>query len=412
MRILIVDDSAMSRIMLEHSLKKWGYDFVSADNINTATELILSNSINFIITDWVMPGGDGPDLCRRIRELNQDFYIYIILVTSLQGSQSLVEGMEAGADDFIHKPIQMDELLARIRAGERVLQLERSLHERNLKLQELSNSLIEANAIINMDLQLAERMQRGLLPICPSNLQGVVIDGFFCPSGHVSGDIYNFFPLDENHIGFYAIDVAGHGVAAAMMSFTLSQILTPDLSRGGPLKSSLPDAPYYEIVTPVSVVIEQLNHQFQADAINGLYFTMVYGVVNTKLHTIDLCMGGHPRPIYLSKGEYAQFIGEGSFPVGITSMAEYESLRVDFYNGDRLFLYSDGITECMNNDAEMFGDERLLKFIEETRLLPSNEVLNLLEQQISHWRGNHKFDDDISVLMLIMSDNEIDAITN
>jgi two-component system, cell cycle response regulator len=147
MRILIVDDSAMSRLMLEHSLKKWGYEVVSVDNIDAATELLLNASINFVITDWVMPGGDGPDLCRRIRELNQDFYIYIILVTSLQGSQSLVEGMEAGADDFIHKPIQMDELLARIRAGERVLQLEKTLQERNIKLQELSDSLLEAQIV-------------------------------------------------------------------------------------------------------------------------------------------------------------------------------------------------------------------------------------------------------------------------
>lgn len=405
MRILIVDDSAMSRMMLEHSLKKWGYEVVSADNIDAATELLLNKSINFVITDWVMPGGDGPDLCRRIRELNRDFYIYIILVTSLQGSQSLVEGMEAGADDFIHKPIQMDELLARIRAGERVLQLEKTLQERNVKLQELSDNLLEAQTVINMDLQLAERMQRGLLPICPSSLQGVTIDGLFFPSGHVSGDIYNFFRLDEHRIGFYTIDVAGHGVAAAMMSFTLSQILTPDLNRGNPLKNSLPDAPYYEIVTPSSAVVEILNRQFQTDAINSLYFTMIYGVVNTQLHTIDLCQAGHPNPIYLPEKGAAQFIGESSFPVGITTIAEYESLCLDYRNGDRLFFYSDGITECMNSNGEMFGSERLLMFVEETRLLPVSEVLNLIEQRISCWRGNNKFDDDISMLVLIMSDN-------
>ncbi len=405
MRILIVDDSAMSRMMLEHSLKKWGYEVVSVDNIDAATQLLISGSIHFVITDWVMPGGDGPDLCRRIRELNQPFYIYIILVTSLQGSQSLVEGMEAGADDFIHKPIQMDELLARIRAGERVLKLEQTLHEHNIQLQELSDNLLAAQEVISMDLQLAERMQRGLLPICPSSLQGVAIDGLFCPSGHVSGDIYNFFRLDEHHIGFYTIDVAGHGVAAAMMSFTLSQILTPDLSRGNPLKNSLPNAPYYEVVMPSSTVIEKLNRQFQTDTINSLYFTMIYGVVNTQLHTVDLCQAGHPNPIYLPKEGSARFIGDGGFPVGITTIAEYESLCLTYYNEDRLFFYSDGITECMNSQGEMFGEERLLLFVEETRQLPISEVLNLIEKRISCWRGSNKFDDDISMLVLIMTGN-------
>ena len=126
MRILIVDDMAISRMVLERYLKKWGYETVSVDNIDAATELLLSDSIHFVLTDWVMPGGDGPTLCRRIRAFNKPFYTYIILVTSLDDSQSLVDGMEAGADDFIHKPIKMNELLARIRAGERVLQLEKS----------------------------------------------------------------------------------------------------------------------------------------------------------------------------------------------------------------------------------------------------------------------------------------------
>jgi sigma-B regulation protein RsbU (phosphoserine phosphatase) len=402
MRILIVDDSTITRMVLEKSLKSWGYEAISVDNINSAIEIILKDEINFVITDWVMPGGDGATLCRNIRVLNRPFYIYIILVTSLKGSQSLVEGMESGADDFIHKPIQMDELLARIRAGERVLQLERTLQERNAKLQQLSNNLLAAQEVINKDLQLAEKMQRSLLPTCAASTQGVAIDGLFCPSGHVSGDIYNFFSLDEDNIGFYSIDVAGHGVSAAMMSFSLSQILTPDLNRASPVKSSLPDAPYYEVVMPASKVVGSLNTQFQSNSPDSLYFTMIYGVINTKLHTIDLCQAGHPSPIYLPQAGKAQLIGDGGFPVGITSIAEYDSIHLSYNEGDRFFLYSDGITECMNSNEEMFGTERLLAFVEETRTLAIDSVLKLLEERVSLWRGSKNFDDDISMLVLII----------
>ncbi len=371
MRILVVDDMAISRMVLERSLKKWGYEVISVDNIDAATELLLNDSIHFVLTDRVMPGGDGPTLCRRIRALNKPFYTYIILVTSLDDSQSLVDGMEAGADDFIHKPIKMDELLARIRAGERVLQLEKVLQDRNGKLQELSNNLLAAQKTITQDLQLAGTMQRSLLPTASSSLQGIAIDCLFCPSIHVSGDIFNFFRLDEGHVGFYSIDVSGHGVAAAMLSSRLSQLLTPEMNRGSPLiEYSLPEAPHYGIVKPSTAVIEALNLQFQMDDIHTLYFTMVYGVIDTHLHTIDLCLAGHPNPIYLPAVGVAQFIGDGGFPVGITTLAEYESISLNYTSGDRLFFYSDGITECMGVNQEMFGPERLLNFINETRELP------------------------------------------
>ena len=216
MQVLIVDDAPIARTMLERTLKKWGYEVVSVSNIDAATELVLSDSIQFVLTDWVMPGGDGPTLCRRIRALNLPFYTYIMLVTSLSNSQLFIEGMAAGADDFIHKPIQMDELHARIQAGERVLQREKTLHDRNVKLQELnvdlhelSKKLLAAQEVINRDLQLAEQMQRSLLPTSSSGLRGVAIDGLFCPSAQVSGDIFNFFRLDEHHIGFYAVRCGG-----------------------------------------------------------------------------------------------------------------------------------------------------------------------------------------------------------
>jgi len=107
MRILTVEDNPLTRIMMEKSLEKWGYDVVSVDNINSAIEIILSDAIQFVITDWMMPGGNGTVLCRRVRALNLPFYTYIILVTFLDDTQSAVQGMDAGADDFIRKPIQL-----------------------------------------------------------------------------------------------------------------------------------------------------------------------------------------------------------------------------------------------------------------------------------------------------------------
>ena len=385
MRILIVEDNLITRVMMERSLKKWGYDVISVDNINLAIAVIPSEKIQFVITDWIMPGGNGNLLCQRVRELNLPFYTYMILVTSLDDSQSAVEGMDAGADDFIRKPIHPEELHARIRAGERILTLERNL--------------TVAYEVINRDVKMAENMQRSWLPTAASTVQDIAIDWLFHPSTHGSGDAFNHFQLDEHHVGFYMIDVAGHGIAANMLSFTLSKFLSPDTSCSILLKytSSASDC---QLVRSAPDVVTNLNKDFQTDANITLYFTMIYGVIDTLSRTIDLCQAGHPHPLYLQQEKSAEFIVNGGLPVGVITDASYESVPQKYCSGDRLFLYSDGITECESPDGEMFGSERLRLFVDETRHLKVSEVIRQFDERISAWTGRDGFEDDISMLVM------------
>jgi len=400
MRVLIVEDNLLTRTMMERSLQKWGYDVVAVDNITAAMTLIVDEKIQFVITDWIMPGGNGTELCHSVRALNLPFYTYIILVTFLDDVQSAVHGMEAGADDFIRKPIQLDELRARIKAGERILDLEKKLHENNVHLTELSNKLLAANEVINRDLKMAAAMQSSLLPAAASQCQGIAIDWLFHPSTHLSGDIFNVFALDGHHVGFYIIDVAGHGIASAMQSFTLSRLLSPDIRCSNHLVFSLPEAPDCPLLRSTPTVIANLNQQFQTNESNILYFTMIYGVMDTKAHTIDLCQAGHTQPLYLQQGKPAEFIVSAGLPVGIIDDAYYEPVQFDYRSGDRLFLYSDGITECESPSGEMFGTERLRRFVDETRHLQVSQVIRELDERIRSWRGKEGFEDDISLLVL------------
>ena len=291
MQILIVEELTIAPMMMAQGLKKQGYDVLSVDNINLAIEIIKSKQIQFVITDWIIPGGgSGSVLCQRIRELDLPFYIYIILVTLLDDLQSVVQGIDAEADDFILKPIQFDELYARIKAGEHELRSKKNLQR--------------VNEVHSHDIKMAATMQRSLLPAASSSIQGITIDWLFCPSTDVSGDIFNFFRLDEHHVGFYIIDVAGHGVASAMQSFVLSRLLSPDMGSSNHLKFSLPEAPYYQLRSAPAVVAN-LNQQFQTDDFNILYFTMVYGVIDTLAHSIDFCQAGHPHPLYLTQGPFS-----------------------------------------------------------------------------------------------------------
>ena len=393
MRILIVEDNPVTRLMMEHNLKKWGYDVIAVDNINSAELFILNEEIQLVITDWMMPDGNGTLLCQRVRAKNLPFYTYMILVTSLDDIDSTVKGIEAGADDYIRKPFYLEELRARIRSGERVLNLEKNLRETN-------RELLATREVMNLDLKMAAEMQRSLLPAKTLTTLGVGIDWIFHPSAQLSGDIFNIFNLDARHIGFYIIDVAGHGVASAMQSFTLSRLLSPDTSYSNLLRYSLPESPNSLLVRPPHDVIANLNERFQTNANNILYFTMAYGIIDTQTRTIDLCQAGHPHPVYQHNSHAAEIIADCSLPVGIMPDAQFKSTRLNYAAGDRLFLYSDGITECESPSGEMFGTERLRDFIDEIRPLNINQITQQLDEKICLWRQSDDFQDDISILVL------------
>ncbi len=127
MNILIADDDPVSRRLLENYLHKWDYDVTVAKDGLQAWELLEQGGFPIVICDWMMPGLDGPDLIRRIRENSHHGYVYTILLTAKSHKGDFVEGMQSGADDFVSKPFDHDELHARLRAGERIVNLERSL---------------------------------------------------------------------------------------------------------------------------------------------------------------------------------------------------------------------------------------------------------------------------------------------
>jgi sigma-B regulation protein RsbU (phosphoserine phosphatase) len=151
MKILIAEDEKISRKILEVTLIKASHDVVAVEDGVKALDSVQKEAPDMLITDWMMPDLDGVELCRRVRSLNLSSYVYIIVLTALTQREKIIEGLDAGADDYITKPFERTELLARVRAGERVIQLERSLRQKN---KELSEALAQVKQL------------KGLLPIC------------------------------------------------------------------------------------------------------------------------------------------------------------------------------------------------------------------------------------------------------
>jgi phosphoserine phosphatase RsbU/P len=400
MKVLLVDDDAVARKMHSRLLCLQGHQVVEATDGELAWQLVQETDISFVVSDWMMPNLAGIDLCRRIRAAEFERYIYVILCTSRSLSDDLILGMDAGADDFIVKPISPEEFRVRVRAGERLLLLQEKLSDKNRELAAANNRLQSAHKLIEDDLKAAAWMQQNLLP--PPSLQahGMRCKWHFEPSSYVAGDIFNLFAMDHNRVCVYLLDVSGHGVPAAMLSVTLSMLLTADESHGSPLWGYDRDSGIFDPLSPGEAICE-LNRRFQFK--DDRYFTMIYGLFDTRTSVLSFAQAGHPSPILIRKTGELEVLGEGGMPVGVFPEIKVDCFDVRLCKGDRLLLYSDGLTECMNSDNEEFGEVRLLANLERTKSEPLETMLEELLKAIRNWRGVPEFADDLSLLMLELS---------
>lgn len=402
MRILIVEDDRASALLLTAMLQRWGYEVVHASDGQRAWEILHEQDIRLVISDWMMPRVDGPELCRRIRKSGLPGYTYVILLTARGERQAIVEGLGAGADDFVAKPFDQEELHARLRAGMRIVKLESDLEQRNHRLEDAYRSM-------RQDLEAAATMQRNLLPKPSPLLGGCSFDWLFVPSSFVAGDILDYFPLDPHHVAFYLLDVAGHGVRAAMHSVALSRLLSSSHRRDRGRTGSWPDVLDMGAPSPAEVV-RSLNARFETATDAQSYFTMIYGVIDARDGTTRIVQAGHPAPIHQS-GSSARLVGTGGYAVGMLPDVEYEELEIRLEQGDRLFVYSDGVVECKNGSAEEFSPGRLLETLCEQRGVPAAQALASLASHLERWSGDQPYRDDMTMLAIERVEGPASAVS-
>ncbi len=390
--VLIVEDSPVYRRLLARMLVQWGYTVSEAENGVAALDILANQPVSLVISDWEMPEMDGLTLCREIRSRQFGHYVYVILLTAREAPDDLTLGFDAGADDFLSKPVEQSELRARLHAGARVLSLESTLAARNARLS-------EALRQIEQDLEVAARIQQSVLPAHQQRHQDYFSDWIFLPSAWVSGDIFNVFPLD-NHLGFYCVDVSGHGVGAAMMSLAVAR----QFLHGRAVERFLFTADN-EVASPAEVV-RILNGRFCSDEVEIVsYFTMIYGVIDLATGEGRLCQAGHPTPFIVTPEGEARTVGNGGAPVGLMPDLCWTDVNFSLAAGERLCLFSDGITECENLVGEQFGQMRLQASLQAGAGLTLNELLPQFARHLVHWRSGENKEplamaDDVSLLVI------------
>ncbi|MFN6976821.1 MAG: PP2C family protein-serine/threonine phosphatase [Gemmobacter sp.] len=396
-RVLVVDDSRAQRQLLRTSLTRWGYQVSDAASGEEALALVRAGRFDIILSDWVMPGMSGLDFCRAFRALPQEDYGYFILLTSKSATEEVARGLDVGADDFLAKPVSADELRARLKAGERILGMQRELRDKNRLLGAALDELQGVYDSLDRDLIEARKLQQSLVRDRHRDFGTAAVSLLLRPSGHVGGDLVGYFAIGPGRVAFFSVDVSGHGVAAAMMAARLAGMLSsasPDGNVALALDGATPVEPW-----PPETVAARLNRVLHEVIQVDQYFTCVYAEADLVSGRVSLVQAGHPHPLLLAADGRVTRIGQGGLPVGLIPEAAWERVEFRMAPGDRLVLMSDGFTECTAESGEELGEAGFSALLAATRGLSGAAMLDALLWEMERFSGSTEFIDDMSAVL-------------
>ncbi len=250
--------------------------------------------------------------------------------------------------------------------------------------RQAEESLRKANTQLKRDLQAAAEIQQAQLPKELPDIQGYRFAWRFRPCEELAGDTLNIFRLDDTHVVVYVLDVCGHGVRASLQSFALNQDLRP--LQNGP-----------NLLLPQEV-FARLNVKYPMDMQTGMFFTILYGVLDTQTGDFTFSSAGHPGPILIRQEQAPRIIETQSYPIGISPEAKYSWQTIRLESRDKLILYTDGVVEAFSAAGKLFGEDRLLKTLLRSNNATVEEMLETVIRSLDNWACHVNLRDDVSLV--------------
>ena len=368
--ILVIDDSKLNRAIVKNTLLNYNiHVFEAADGLEGLT-VLQSRHFDLILLDIVMPNMDGFGFLEQCKQYIGDDFIPIILMTGLDDLNSKIKGLSIGADDFLLKPLNQKELIARVQSL--------------LRLKQAHDELYEKNQQIQKELEYAKRLQQFIIPKDFSFISYPSISGRYLPIADIGGDLFDCYKISDSKTGVLIADVTGHGIPAALVMSMAK--MTFNIHS-------------YEIF-PTQQLMSKINEEMRGLLLDMQYITAFYMLIDIEHHTITFTNAGHTRPLYYRKStdKIIALDTNGLF-LGIQDESLYEQKSIHYEPGDRCILYTDGITELKDDHNEEFGEVRLAKFLKQHNNASGSFCDNLL-QTLEHFAPLKERSDDIAFLFI------------
>ncbi len=377
-RLLVVDDEpdleTLIRQKFRKKIREGNYNITFAGNGQQALEVLdQDDGIDVILTDINMPVMDGLTLLARLAE--RDGLYKSVVISAYGDLDNIRTAMNRGAFDFITKPIDFADL---------EITIEKTISEVHKLKQglEATRNLIA----VQQELQVASRIQESILPkIFPPFPERHEIEVYasMTPARQVGGDFYDFFFIGEDRLAFVIGDVSGKGVPAALFMAVCRTLI-----KATALHNDSPDT-----------CLNYVNQLLCGDNASELFVTVFYGVLNTKTGEISYSNAGHNPPYWVcNEGPPRPLQNQGGIVLGVMPNVTYQKDTLTLSPGECLFLYTDGVTEAMDKDRNLFCDKRLEEHLALACALPLDEMALGLAQVIGAFTVNYPQHDDITML--------------
>jgi len=372
--ILLVDDNPTNLQVLFQTLEGVGCKLLIAKNGNGALAIAGKALPDLILLDIMMPDIDGYEVCRRLKTDPATADIPVIFLSALVETEDKVKGLHLGAVDYITKPFQPDEVIARVNTHLTIHRLKREVESQKDQLEH--------------ELEVVSEVQRKLLPKKLPEIDGFKLAAHYETSRYAGGDYYDIIQIPDNRWGFLIADAEGHSAPAAVL-----MAMTCALFRAYPNSPNDPAA-----------VLHYLNEHLCKVA-DPSFMTALYAVYDSGRQTMRIARAGQPLPmVYQAEAQKAYELDcPGVYPLGIEPYGiEIPVTEVKLTAGDRFLIYTDGLSERFNVAGDTYGEERLLKPLAADNATAPQDVIAAIMADVEQFAGNHPADDDQALLLGIV----------
>jgi serine phosphatase RsbU (regulator of sigma subunit) len=393
----LVDDQPANLLALESVLEGLGHTLIRASSGEEALKRLLQDDFAVILLDVFMPGMDGFETAKMIRQRDRSQFTPIVFLTAIGKDETHISrGYSVGGVDYLFKPIVPEILKAKVSAfvdlflktlmiaeqAEQLRELERHWHQ--VELTEAQRQLaVERH---QQDIRAARKVQQSLFPHKAPACPGFEIAGASYPADATGGDYFDFILTPDGSLDVVIGDVTGHGFAAALLMSSTRAYLRA-LALAG---------------TRIGDILSHTNRALTTDMDGSRFVTLLYARLNPVRRSFSYTSAGHlPGYIISATGEVRTILESTAMPLGIMADGEFPaSPQIDLQPGDLLFLFTDGVTEALAADCTIFGIDRVLGILRDNRLRAANELIEVLYQAVMNYAKQAMLEDDFTTIII------------